>query len=115
MLRIAQAPPFVWGNGGEGHQFVSHQRLIAVVVTEAPHGDSWRSVYPTMKQNFLAAFQPPAPSPGLFALTEADLHTSVTSENCAAVSNSLMSETVRQNWNETAWKATLCRSGCFTC
>lgn len=87
-------------NGGQDHEFAPNQRLIAVVVTEDPHGDGWPPVFPTMKQNFPEAFQPPAPSPGLFALTEADLHTSVTSEHCAAVSNSLMSETVRQNWNE---------------
>lgn len=87
-------------NGGQDHQFASNQRLLAVVVTEAPHGDGWPPIYATMKQNFPEAFQPPAPSPGLFALTEADLQTSVTPKDRAAVSHSLMSETVRQDWNQ---------------
>lgn len=85
-------------NGGQGHQFAPGQRLIAVVVTKAPHGAD--SIFSTMRQNFPEAFQPPAPSPGLFALTEADLHTSVKPEGRAVVSHSLISETVRQNWNE---------------
>ena len=87
-------------NGGQNHQFAPQQQLIAVVVTGAPHGE--RSIYNTaqMKAKFPGAFQPPAPSPGLFALTEADLHTSVEAQSRAAVSHSLMSETVRQDWNQ---------------
>ena len=86
-------------NGGEKHQFAPNQKLIAVVVTKAPHCDG--CIFPTMKQNFPEAFRPPAPSPGLFALTEADLQTSVGAEDfCAAVSHSLPSETVHQDWNQ---------------
>ena len=59
-----------------------------LVVTAAPHGDAVRQ--------FNEAFSPPGNRPGLFALTEADLETSVKRENRTAVSNSLMTETVRQ-------------------
>eukprot|EP00435_Cladocopium_sp_Y103_P061163 s32_g22.t2 len=87
-------------NGGQDHQFAQHQRLLAVVVRRAPHGDGWPPIWPTMKESFPEAFLPPAPSPGLFALTEADLQTSVEPQGCAAVSHSLPSETVRQDWNQ---------------
>ena len=36
-------------NGGTGHQFAPHQRLVAVVVTQAPHGDGWPPIYSNMK------------------------------------------------------------------
>ena len=86
-------------NGGRSHAFAQGQGLVAVVVTAPPHGDGWPPVYSTMRQQFPPAFQVPAPAPGLFALTEADLMTSVTEADRSAVSHSLMSETVRQNWN----------------
>ena len=98
-------------NGGHDHEFAPNQRLIAVVVTQAPHGDGWPPIYHTMKENFPAAFQPPAPSPGLFALTEADLQTSVGPNDRAALSHSLMSETVRQDWNQPLGKPPIPTSG----
>ena len=85
--------------GGKNHEFEPHQKLIAVVVTQAPHGDGWPPVYPSMKNKFPEAFCPPLPSPGLFSLT-ADFQTSVKAEDRAAVSHSLKTETVRQNWNQ---------------
>ena len=84
-------------NGGRSHAFAEGQRLVAVVVTAPPHGAG--PVYGSMRQQFPAAFQAPEPAPGLFALTEADLMTSVTEAQRAAVSHTLLSETVRQNWN----------------
>ncbi|CAJ1431948.1 unnamed protein product [Effrenium voratum] len=86
-------------NGGQNYNFAAGQRLIAVVVTAAPHGDGWPPIYHAVRQ-YNEAFSPPGNRPGLFALTEADLETSVKRENRTAVSNSLMTETVRQDWNE---------------
>ena len=87
-------------NGGQGHKFSAGQQLIAVVVTAAPHGSNWPPIYPSAHQQFPAAFAPPPPSPGLFALTEADLQTSVTENDREAVSHSVISETIRQDWNQ---------------
>ncbi|CAK9037285.1 OVARIAN TUMOR DOMAIN-containing deubiquitinating enzyme 10 (OTU domain-containing protein 10) (Deubiquitinating enzyme OTU10) [Durusdinium trenchii] len=98
-------------NGGQNHTFAPHQQLIAVVVTAHPHGTGWPPVYSSMSQGFPAAFRPPPPSPGLFALTEADLHISVTEKERAVVSHSLMSETVRQDWNQPLGKPPDPKSG----
>ncbi|CAK9037327.1 E3 ubiquitin-protein ligase rnf213-beta (Mysterin-B) (Mysterin-beta) (RING finger protein 213-B) (RING finger protein 213-beta) (RING-type E3 ubiquitin transferase rnf213-beta) [Durusdinium trenchii] len=98
-------------NGGQNHTFAPHQQLIAVVVTARPHGTGWPPVFHSMSQGFPAAFQPPPPSPGLFALTEADLHISVTEADRAVVSHSLMSETVRQDWNQPLGKPPDPKSG----
>ena len=87
-------------NGGQNHAFSAGQQLIAVVITAAPHGSNWPPIYPSAKQQFPLAFEPPPPSPGLFALTEAGLQTSVTEKDREAVSHSMKTETVRQDWNQ---------------
>lgn len=83
-------------NGGRNHQFADGQELIAVVVTRPPHGRE--AIYDPMRQ-YDTAFKPPGPCAGLFSLTEADEQASVGHDR-SKVSHSLMSETVRQDWNQ---------------
>ena len=87
-------------NGGRDHRFCPGQRLVAIVATAYPHGIGWPPIFPNMVRDFPAAVQFPAPRPGLFALTEADESISVKRATRASVSHSLMTETVRQDWNQ---------------
>ena len=81
-------------NGGQGHEFASGQRLIAVIV------DTYTQINGAMRQKFPGAFQRPGPTPGLFSLIEADEQDSVTLADREAVSHSFPDETVRQDWNQ---------------
>ena len=87
-------------NGGRGHKFCPGQRLLAIVATAPPHGVGWPPIFPDMVRDFPAAVQYPVPRPGLFGLTEADESISVKRATRASVAHSLMTETVRQNWNQ---------------
>eukprot|EP00439_Symbiodinium_sp_Y106_P067966 s2001_g11.t1 len=72
-------------NGGQGHKFCPGQRLVAIVATQPPHGIGWPPIYADMSRDFPAA---------------ADESISVKRTTRTSVAQSLMTETVRQDWNQ---------------